>query len=127
MARCNECALGAYPDAAFVHETDGDASWAQWDLEIIGNKVALKGDNGKYLSRCDYCWIGEGEYPNSAFVHITSLSGNPYAMWSLVSIGNGKWALQADTGKYLARCHDCVIGEAYPDSAFVYALDMWVP
>ncbi|OQR86306.1 hypothetical protein THRCLA_22973, partial [Thraustotheca clavata] len=30
-------------------------------------------------------------------------------------------ALQADTGKFVARCNGCIPGGAYPDSAFVHA------
>jgi putative hemolysin len=32
-----------------------------------------------------------------------------------------KVALKADSGKYMARCNNCIPGGAYPDSAFVHA------
>jgi hypothetical protein len=35
-ARCNNCAPGAaYPDNVFVHETNVNAAWAQWEIIII--------------------------------------------------------------------------------------------
>jgi len=71
------------------------------------------------LSRCNGCWVG-GAYSDSATVHITTLSGNPYALWKPIQKANGKWAFQADTGKFLARCNGCAPGAAYPDFAFVH-------
>lgn len=71
------------------------------------------------MSRCNNCW-GRGAYPDSVFVHISSLSGNPYALWTPVDAGNGKWAFRSDSGKYLGRCNNCVPGGAYPDFGFVH-------
>lgn len=120
LARCNNCGPGASPDSAAIHETNPANPWATWTLEVVGSQVAFKADSGKYLSRCNGCWRG-GAYPDSAFVHITTLSGNPYALWTPISLPNGKWALQADTGKFLARCNGCVSGASTPDFAFIHS------
>ena len=87
--------------------------------EPISSVVSLKSDTGKYLSRCNRCWLGDGAYPDSAFVHETNPS-NPWAKWTVESLGNGKYTLKGDNGKYLSRCNNCVTDGAYPDSAFVH-------
>ena len=123
LARCQNCGPGTYSNSAFVHEANGNYGWAQWTLEVVGDKVALKSDNGKYLARCSNCWENAA-YADSAFVHVYSLSGNPWALWTPVDAGNGKWAFKGDNGKYLARCNNCVYGGAYADSAFVHEANM---
>lgn len=69
---CTDCGPGAYPDSASLG-TDEDA----WTLEVVGDQVAFKGSNGKYLSRCNNCW-DDGAYPDSVFVHVDGP-----ASWSL--------------------------------------------
>jgi len=71
-----------------------------------------------YLSRCNSCWR-RGAYPDSAFVHVKS-KFEPYAQWTAVRQPDGKWALQADTGRYLARCNGCARSSS-PNLAFVHA------
>lgn len=67
--------------------------------------MALRADSGKYLSRCSNCWtVGSGGGPDSAFVQATTPVGNLLAQWTPQYLGNGKWSLKGDTGKYLARC-----------------------
>ena len=119
MARCRNCGPGAYPDSAFVHITDGHAPYAQWKVEMVGEQVAFKSDNGKYLARCHNCWKG-GAYKDSAFIHVSHLHGNPWALWTPIEVGNYKWAFKADNGQFLARCNHCVNGGAKSDSAFVH-------
>jgi hypothetical protein len=101
---CSTCG-GAYPNAAAVQA--GITAESKWQLVRVGTKVAIKGSNGNFLSRCNSCWPS-GSYPDSAFVHVPSASA-PYSQWTAVKQGqgSGKWALQADTGKYLARCNHC--------------------
>lgn len=119
LARCNNCGPGATADSASLHETNPANPWATWAVEVVGSKVAFKADNGNYLSRCNGCWTG-GAYPDSVFVHVPSAASEPAAQWTPENLGNGKWALKADTGKYLSRCNNCVSGGAYPDFAFVH-------
>lgn len=122
MARCNSCIPdAAYPDSAFVHVDDVNGSpWAQWEIENLGNgKYALKADSGKYLARCNSCIPG-GAYPDSAFVHVDNPDGQPWAQWEIELLGNGKYSLKADSGKYAGRCNNCVPGAAYPDNVMVH-------
>ena len=89
----------------------------------MGNiTVVLKGDNGHYLARCNGCVPGGGD-SDSATVHAASPGDGPFAQWTLQLQSNGKYTLQSDSGKYLARCRDCVPGGAYQDSAFVHTMD----
>jgi len=78
----------------------------------------LKSDSGKYLARCNNCW-NKAAYPDAAFVHVSTPTGNPYALWTPERLANGKWALKSDSGKYLSRCNGCVTGGTTPDYAFV--------
>ena len=126
LARCNQCYSGAaYPDSAFVHVSAdelGGAPWAIFDLQKLDNgKYALKADSGNYLARCNNCIPGAA-YPDSAFIHVqpSELAQAPWAQFTLTRLGNGKYALQADSGNYLARCNNCAPREAYPDSAFIH-------
>ncbi|NTV63066.1 MAG: sulfatase-like hydrolase/transferase [Oscillochloris sp.] len=125
LARCNGCIPGAaYPDSAFVHVPPADmlgSPWAQFTLRDLENgKYALQADSGNYLARCNGCSPGAA-YPDSAFVHVSpaDLAGSPWAQFTLRYLDNGKYALQADSGNYLARCNNCSPG-AYPDRAFVH-------
>ena len=124
-ARCNSCIPdGAYPDSVFVHVADlAGSPWAQWELQHLDNgKYALKGDNGKYMARCNTCIPG-GAYPDSVFVHVTDVNSSPWAQWEIAQLGNGKYTLKADSGKYAARCNECVPGGAYPDNVMVHVAD----
>lgn len=127
LARCNACVpKGAYPDNAAVHVPVAQltsATWAQFYLQKLSNgKYALQSsDSSNYVARCNNCIPG-GAYPDSAFVHVTpaQLAGAPWAQFTLERLSNGKYALKADSGNYLARCNNCVPGGAYPDNAFVH-------
>ena len=125
MARCGNCGPGAYPDSVGVHavESEKNKPWAQWKLLLVGDKIALRSDTGKYLARCHKCWKGNGKKEDGAFIHVSSFSGNPHALWTLVDAGNRKWALKGDNGKYLARCQGCVKGGKKSNFAFVHATE----
>ncbi len=70
----------------------------------------MKADNGNYLTRCTNCWRqGETGGIDSAFV-LATFAQNSAAQWTPVDVGNGKWALKGDNGKYLSRCRNCVQG-----------------
>ncbi|MEB3178822.1 MAG: hypothetical protein VKL59_07330 [Nostocaceae cyanobacterium] len=93
-----------------------------------GCKIALQSDTGKWLSRCNNCQKVVGTNPDTATVHIAKpTADNPYAQFQVVNVGNGKIALKADTGKYLARCNGCIVGGAYPDSATIHVTDPSLP
>ncbi|RLO03195.1 hypothetical protein DYB28_013180 [Aphanomyces astaci] len=122
------CVLqGAYKDSAFVHVSDPkDAPWAQWKVfNTLDGKLVLQADTGKFLSRCNNCAPGAA-YPDEAFVHVDDWHASPWAQWVCVDAGNGKIALQADSGRYLARCEGCIPG-AYPNTAFVHATSVSEP
>lgn len=119
LSRCRHCGPSKYQDSVSLHETNPAYDWAIWTVESVGGKVAFKSENGNYLARCSKCW-NESVYPDDAlFIQATS-SHDPLAQWTSESLGNGKWALKADDGKYLARCHNCVTGGAYADFPFVH-------
>ena len=126
LARCNNCSPGgAYPDSAFVHVKEAElmsSPWAQFALKKMDNgNYVLKADSGNYVARCNNC-ISGGAYPDSAFVHVkeAELMNSPWAQFALKRLDNGKYALRADSGNYMARCNNCISGGAYPDSAFVH-------
>jgi hypothetical protein len=127
LARCNACVPnGAYPDNAAVHVPSAQIpppAYAQFNLQKLANgKYALQSvDSGNYVARCNNCVPG-GAYPDSAFVHVTpvQLNSSPWAQFTLVRLSNGKYALQADSGNYLARCNNCIPNGAKPDNAFVH-------
>lgn len=70
--------------------------------------VALRADNGNYLSRCSGCIPGlkEDLRTETIFVHVPEdkLLSTGAAHWKLQKLDNGKYALKASNGKYLARC-----------------------
>ncbi|RQM27595.1 hypothetical protein B5M09_010155 [Aphanomyces astaci] len=128
MGRCDGCVPGgAYQDSAFVHVSDPkDAPWAQWKVfNTLDGKLVLQADTGKFLGRCNNCAPGAA-YPDEAFVHVQDWNTSPWAQWVCVDAGNGKIALQADSGRYLARCEGC-IPRAYPNTAFVHATSVSEP
>ena len=62
-------------------------------LSIAANasKIALLGDNGKYLSRCNLC--NNGVDRDIAFVHVNKVSGNVWAQWIVKYLNDGKISL----------------------------------
>jgi hypothetical protein len=120
LARCNNCGPGAYPDSAAIHERNRDNPWAIWTVSQVGDKFSFKADSGNFLSRCNNCW-NSGASPDSAMVHVTDAASGPWAQWTPENLGNGKWAFKSDTGKYLARCNNCVRGGSTPNFAFVHS------
>ena len=118
-ARCTDCAPAAYPDAFGVQVLISPAPvYAKFLVGHYENGVTLQADTGNFVSRCNECW-DYGLYPDSAFIHIDTPAGNPWAVWTPVHV-NGKWAFRADSGEYLARCRDCAPDGSYPDLAFVH-------
>lgn len=84
----------------------------------IGSRVALRADTGKYLARCNGCQKSlNNSCPDTVSVHVASPTGS--AIFTVVDAGNGRIALRADSGKYLARCYGCIIG-APPDMLTVH-------
>jgi len=121
LSRCNSCGPGAYSDSASVHESNPSKSHAIWTSVKVGDKIALRSDTGNYLGRCNNCWNSKSPYPDSAFVHVKNPEQASWSLWIPESLNNGKWALKnIDTGKYLARCRDCVSSCNTSDFAFVH-------
>lgn len=59
---------------------------------------------------------------DDGFVQASTPIGNPMAQWTPQDLGNGKWGLKGDNGKFLNRCNLCVSGAYRTDFAFVYAV-----
>lgn len=124
LARCDNCVPNAkYPDSAFVHVTPSEVKtslYAHFYLERLSTgKYTLRSvDSGKYLAECEGC-SPNGVYPDMAFIYVNrnAVEHTKAAQFTLVALENGKYAFQASSGNYLARCNGCVMGGAYPDSA----------
>jgi Papain-like cysteine protease AvrRpt2 len=87
---------------------------------LAGKKIALQGDNGKFFSRCSGCQTTVNSVPDTVTVHITTATPDqPWARFDVVDVGGGKIAFKADTGKFVARCENCVVGGSKPDFAFI--------
>ncbi|MGD1716334.1 fascin domain-containing protein, partial [Dapis sp. BLCC M172] len=71
----------------------------------IGGKIALKSDNGKYVSRCNRCIKG-GTSPDFLVINHNN-PNSPNAQFTPELLSNGNYALKANTGEYLARCNRC--------------------
>ncbi|OQR95123.1 hypothetical protein THRCLA_22177 [Thraustotheca clavata] len=104
-----------------------------------GDVITFKSDIDLYLERCRLCFKS-AVYADSAFVHVKDPSTSPWAQWKVINtgcfrsyiglenptmgtmeIGDGKIALKAYFGYYLARCNSCVPGESYPDTAIIFS------
>lgn len=124
LARCTDCVPNAkYPDSAFVQVTPSEvktSSRAHFYLERLSNgKYTLRSaDSGKYLAECVNC-SPNGISPDMAFIYVShaTIKETKDAQFTLVALENGKYAFQANSGNYLARCNGCVMGATYPDSA----------
>ncbi|MEA5510769.1 cytochrome P450 [Crocosphaera sp. UHCC 0190] len=90
---------------------------------LKGLKIALQADTGKWFSRCYLCQKTVGNIPDTITVHVDDASKQPAAQFEVIDVGNGKIALKADTGKYVARCRGCIVNGAYPDSVTVHVDD----
>ncbi|QRN97078.1 hypothetical protein JRI60_50380 [Archangium violaceum] len=92
-------------------------------LQVLspGSKVTLQADTGSFFSRCNNCQpsVNNGA-PDSITTHITNVNTAPFAVFEVVDAGNGKIALKADTGKFVARCRGCIIGGSAPDFLTVH-------
>ncbi len=113
---CSNCG-GSYADSASVQPDIRDNAQV-WTLERVKNKVAFKGSNGLYLSRCNNSWDG-GAYADSAFVHLPDSSA-PYSQWTPKRLSDGKYAFLSDNGLYLAPCNNCAPSGASSYFAFVH-------
>ncbi len=126
LARCTNCwtqgATGGN-DSAFALPTTPQNSAALWTPLDVGNgKWALKGDNGKYLSRCKYCVQGYTAIPDFAFINVDNAMNTSSAQWTVQNVfffPLGLVNIQSDNGNYLARCRGCGPGN-FSDSASVY-------
>ena len=68
------------------------------------------------LTRCSNCWL-TAKFTESGILRPVNEDDNR-GEWTPVSLGNNKWAFQADNGAYLFRCHHCV-KRTYTGMAFV--------
>ena len=85
----------------------------------VGSKVAFKADTGNWLTRCNSCQVSvNNSCPDTVTMHVTVPTGT--AVFTVVDAGGGKLGLQADSGKYVARCNGCIVG-APPDMLTIHA------
>jgi hypothetical protein len=92
---------------------------------VVGNQVAFKGSNGKYLARCSKCWKNSA-YPDSAFIYVDSGVSTPAKLFTPVLQSNGKYSFKADNGKYLTRCRACITNKQ-DDFVFIHESDSSKP
>ena len=86
-----------------------------------GSKVSLQSDAGSFFARCRNCQstVNNGA-PDTITTHITHANPVPYAVFEVVDVGQGKIALKADTGQFVARCLNCIVGGRFPDFVTVH-------
>lgn len=118
LSRYYQCAPAAYSDSAVLLSINPDLSNVTWIAEAIGDKIAFRSENGKYLSRCSYCWKN-AKYNDAAFVYIDSPT-DPEAQWSPEYMGEGRWTLRGKNGYYLSICNGCLYS-IYSNYAFVHS------
>jgi hypothetical protein len=96
LSACINCGYGSYPDSAAFGSEEA------WNLEYVGSKVAFRSStNGNYLSRCHNFWYNGANYADSVFVFANK--GEGAALWTPIPRPNGRYAFQADNGKYLSK------------------------
>jgi hypothetical protein len=127
-SRCRNCQPGTdgnVQDTVTVHISDlNSAPFAWFEVVDAGNgKVALKADTGKFLGRCLNCIVG-ATVANSLTIHVSGSAPPPaYAQFTPEKLANGKIALKADNGLYLAQCNQCVPGAAKSETVTIHATD----
>ena len=92
LARCQNCGPSLLPDSAAIYPEDPSAPTAIWKIEQIRGYVAFKSSNGNYLTACSGCWVGNKK--TAAFLENTNPNVNLEALWKLIDLGDGKWAIK---------------------------------
>lgn len=87
----------------------------------VGSKVSLQADSGSFFARCQNCQQTVSPLPDTVTVHATGVDSGPFTLFEVVNAGNGKIALKADTGKYVARCNNCISRGTVVDFATIHA------
>lgn len=131
MARCAGCqpvAPNVFNNSMMLHigtvGTPPEQPFARLTLQDAGNgQVALRADDGSYLARCNRC-VPAGATPDFLFSHITKAADPKslpiFAKFKLTQLPNGKYTLQADTGKLVARCNSCSPGASAPNQVTIH-------
>lgn len=126
MALCNGCIPNSTEPGSILVSVPEDAlaksPQALFTIQKLSNgKYALQASNGNYIARCNACIPGAA-YPDSifAFVSPDTLMQTPAAQFALQRLENGKYALQADSGNYVARCNECMPEVTSADGVFVH-------
>ncbi|KAG9401725.1 hypothetical protein AC1031_007438 [Aphanomyces cochlioides] len=123
--RCRNCmSWSKNPDSVTLQYALNEGTpYAFWTVyNTGGGKIVLKGDLGYYFARCNNCTPG-GVYPDQAYVHVSDWKSAPWAQFTCEDAYNGKIALKADTGKYIARCKGCV--PSGKDDVISMHVDKW--
>jgi hypothetical protein len=114
----------AYVSAAGQYSHWQDYSGISSRTPLVGKKISLQADTGKFFSRCNGCQTTVNSVQDTVAVHTAAATPDQtWARFEVVDAGGGKIALKADTGKYVARCQGCVIGGTQPDFAFIQSPD----
>ena len=126
LARCNQCqdTVGDLPNTLMVCASQANIPATQFEVvNVAPGKVALKADNGCYVTRCQDVLV------NSAYQDFMAIQATeptlPAAQFTIRALPNGKVALQADSGKYMVRCRGCSPNAIHLDAVMVYVDDPW--
>ncbi len=65
-----------FPTSAQNFEVEHISTWANWNVERVDSRVALKGDNGKYLSICPNCLKDSTSPQDAVFVNADTPTEN---------------------------------------------------
>lgn len=104
-------------DSASIQNAQNATDGTQFfQLEVFGTRVAFKGSNGLYLTRCNGCWPG-ANFTDSVTASAANATGS--ALWTAETLANGKYQFISDIGGYLARCSGCNFSPFSKNFAFV--------
>ena len=131
FARCSQCQKSVnngYPETITLHVKSEEPTekFTQFEMhKLKDGEVAFKSDNGMWVGMCTDCIVG-GAKPDFITVHVKADKEDDIPSWSkfqVEELGNGKIALKADNGKYVARCNSCSPGASYPDQVTAHMDD----
>jgi hypothetical protein len=131
FTRCNQCQKSVnneYPDTITLHTkgeepTDKDTQFEMHKLK--DGKFAFKADNGMWVAMCTDC-IVDGAKKDFITVHVKAEKEDDIPSWAkfeVEELEDGKIALKADNGKFVARCNSCSPGASYPDQVTAHMDD----
>lgn len=127
VSRCHGCSPNAaVSDTVTCHALAPPPAYSVWRIVPLtwptGIKIAMQGDNGRWMSRCRDCQNTVGTKPDTGVVEQTSPA--PLNVhFTVVNVGGGKIALKSDLGNFAARCNGCVVNGAKSDTIMFHVDD----